>query len=74
LVTLDKDFGEMAVVRGVPHCGIVRLVNFQARQQGRACLRVLALHADELLLGALVTASPGLIRIRPPDPGGQSIP
>lgn len=67
LVTLDKDFGEIAIVRRVPHCGIVRLVDFRARAQGSACLRVLALHGKELLSGALVTASPGLIRIRPPD-------
>lgn len=26
LVTLDKDFGELAIVRGSPHAGIVRLV------------------------------------------------
>jgi len=25
LVTLDKDFGELAIVYGKPHCGIVRL-------------------------------------------------
>jgi predicted nuclease of predicted toxin-antitoxin system len=27
LVTSDKDFGELAIVRGMPHCGILRLVN-----------------------------------------------
>ena len=26
VLTLDKDFGELAVVRGQPHAGIVRLV------------------------------------------------
>ena len=35
LITLDKDFGEMAVVRGLPHHGIVRLVDFPARQRRR---------------------------------------
>src|SRR4051794_22178880 len=33
LITLDKDFGELAIRRSLPHCGIVRLVNFSARQQ-----------------------------------------
>lgn len=33
LVTLDKNFGELAIVRGKVHCGIVRLVNISARQQ-----------------------------------------
>ena len=42
LVTLDKDFGELAIVHGHPHFGILRLVNFSARQQAAACLAVLA--------------------------------
>jgi predicted nuclease of predicted toxin-antitoxin system len=37
LVTLDKDFGELAVARGHPHSGIVRLVGFRAAEQGPAC-------------------------------------
>ena len=65
LVTLDKDFGELAIVQGKPHSGIVRLVDFRARDQASVCLRVLSLHGSELLGGAIVTASPGLIRIRP---------
>lgn len=65
LVTLDRDFGELAIVRGQPHSGILRLVNLSARQQGRLCLRVLALHEQELEAGALVTAEPGRLRIRP---------
>ncbi len=31
LVTLDKDFGELAIVRGTAHCGILRLVNLSTR-------------------------------------------
>ncbi len=65
LVTLDKDFGELAIVFGKPHCGIVRLVNLGARQQSTVCLRVIALHGTDLELGAIVTASPGRVRIRP---------
>ena len=34
LVTIDKDFGEVAIVRGIRHSGIVRLVELQAKQQG----------------------------------------
>jgi len=29
LVTLDKDFGELAIVRGISHCGILRLEYFR---------------------------------------------
>jgi predicted nuclease of predicted toxin-antitoxin system len=67
LVTLDKDFGELAIGRGLPHGGILRLVNFPARHQAKACLHVLSLHGAELEAGALVTAQPGVLRIRLPD-------
>lgn len=74
LVTLDKDFGHLVFARRQPHGGIIRLVNFPARQQARACLHVLGRHAAELEAGALVTAEPGVLRIRLPDPsnGHQS--
>lgn len=64
LVTLDKDFGELAIAKGEPHSGIVRLVEFSAKLQAAACLRVLELHGDELASGAIVTAEPGRLRIR----------
>ena len=64
-VTLDKDFGELAVVRGRPHTGIIRLAGFPARQQAQACIRVLELYGAELVAGGLVTAEPGRVRIRP---------
>jgi predicted nuclease of predicted toxin-antitoxin system len=65
LVTLDKDFGEMAIAREIPHSGIIRLVNFRAREQGVICLRVIGMYGNELQRGALVTAEPGRLRIRP---------
>jgi predicted nuclease of predicted toxin-antitoxin system len=67
LVTLDKDFGELAIFRGTPHCGILRLVNFSAKQQAAVCLQVVTLHGEELQAGAIITAEPGRLRIRPPD-------
>lgn len=68
LVTLDKDFGELAILRGQAHCGIIRIVGFSAKKQASVCLRVLELHGAELQAGAIVTAEPGRLRIRPPDP------
>ena len=65
LVTLDKDFGELAIVHATPHCGILRLVNIAARQQGAICLRVLSLHGKDLETGAIITAEPGRLRLRP---------
>ena len=64
LVTLDKDFGGLAVLQGVAHCGILRLVNFRVGEQAPACLKVLADYSEDLHAGALVTAEPGRIRIR----------
>ena len=65
LVTLDKDFGELAIVRDLPHHGILRLVNFSVRYQAELCLRALELYGKELLRGAVVTAEPGRFRVRP---------
>lgn len=65
LVTLDKDFGEWAVLRRTPHRGILRLVGCRAAQQAPACARVLALHGAELLAGAVITTEPTRLRIRP---------
>ena len=64
LVTLDKDFGALAVVRRVPHQGIIRLVGFPARSQGKMCCRVLDQYADELRRGALITVTPQRLRLR----------
>jgi len=67
LVTLDKDFGELAILRQQPHCGIVRLVDISARRQADVCLHVLETLGSDLQSGALITAEPGRLRIRPPD-------
>ena len=64
LVTLDKDFGELAVVRSQPHAGIIRLVGFGAREQGEVCVSLLETYAADLSQGALLTATPGRVRIR----------
>ena len=67
LVTLDKDFGELAVLAGQAHAGIIRLVDILPRQQAAICLHVLSLHDEELRKGALVTATAFRIRIRVPE-------
>ena len=66
LVTLDKDFGELAVVRELPHAGIVRLVGLSAVHQAEMTLRVLQLHGADLAAGAIVTAEAGRLRVRLP--------
>jgi predicted nuclease of predicted toxin-antitoxin system len=67
LVTLDKDFGERAVVFGEPHRGIIRLVGIAAREQASYCLKALELYGAELSRGAIVTAERDRTRIRVPD-------
>jgi predicted nuclease of predicted toxin-antitoxin system len=64
LVTLDKDFGELAVVRGHAHSGIVRLVGISATGQAGVCLWVLTRYGSELAQGAIVTVDAGRVRIR----------
>jgi len=64
LVTLDKDFGTMIIVRNLPHAGIVRLVGVPAGRQAAVCLAVLARYGDELKTGAIVTVEPGRVRVR----------
>ena len=66
-MTLDKDFGELAILRCAPHSGILRMVNFPARQHASVCLRVLAEYGAELASGAAITAETGRVRIRLPD-------
>ena len=67
LITLDKDFGELAVVRALRHCGIVRLVGFRALEQGEACRKTLERYGQELAGGALLTVEPSRVRVRPGD-------
>ena len=71
LITLDKDFGELAVVLQRPHVGIVRLVDLRAEDQGSAAIAVLARYGQDLSRGAIVTVEPGRVRIRPPDREGD---
>jgi len=65
LITQDKDFGELAIVHGFEHSGIIRLVGFSARQQGAASLALLERFGSELREGAIVTASDQRVRVRP---------
>ena len=64
LITLDKDFGELAIVRGVPHSGLVRIARVPLRQQADAIKRVLVLYAEQVLKGAVITIELGRVRVR----------
>lgn len=66
IVTLDKDFGELATSRGAAHRGIVRLARIRAEAQGPACAEALEKYGAGLLAGtvAMVVVEPGRVRIR----------
>lgn len=66
LITLDKDFGKLAIFHGQPHCGIVRLVDLNFQEQVIACLQALFDHGDELLAGAIITANRNRMKKRMP--------
>ncbi len=66
LVTLDKDFGELAIVKRLPHSGIVRLSGFRAAQMPAAIHHVVNSYQAELAAGAIITVDPERIRIRNP--------
>lgn len=65
LVTIDKDFGELVLVQGLVHVGLIRLVGFRAGEQGPAVVRLLAAYERELAAGAILTAEPWRVRVRP---------
>ncbi len=65
LATIDKDFGELVIVRGMMHVGLIRLVGFRARDQGPALVKLLKTYEAELATGAILTAEPWRVRVRP---------
>src|SRR5688572_27743729 len=58
LITIDKDFGELAIVHGALHVGLIRLVGFRAGDQGSAVVRLLATYEAELAQAAILTVEP----------------
>ncbi|CAA9389623.1 MAG: hypothetical protein AVDCRST_MAG64-1233 [uncultured Phycisphaerae bacterium] len=66
LVIIDKDFGELVIVQGFAHAGLIRLVGFRAGEQGEAVVRLLSTYESDLAAGAILTAEPWRVRIRPP--------
>lgn len=72
LITLDKDFGEIAIVRRQPHGGIIRLVTVRAESQGPASVETLARYSDDLSQGAIITVEPGRVRVRVREPHAEA--
>lgn len=64
LITLDKDFGELAIAKGMPHSGIVRIAGFRAIQMAEAIHFLVTTYEADLLVGAILTVDPRKVRIR----------
>ena len=64
LITLDKDFGELAVLQGKPHHGIIRIVNFPVKEQGEIINHLFSRYQNDLQEKAIITADPKRVRIR----------
>ena len=64
LVTLDKDFGELAVRGGEIHCGIIRLRKLRIADQAQRCIDALEEFGRDLQEGAIVVVEPGKTRCR----------
>ena len=66
LVTLDKDFGELAILKGQPHAGIIRLAGFRVGDMADAIHRLATVYENDLRAGAILTVEPDRVRVRMP--------
>jgi predicted nuclease of predicted toxin-antitoxin system len=64
LITLDKDYGELAVRYRQPHFGIVRLVDLPVEEHAGRCDATVQRYAAELEGGAIVTVEFDRTRVR----------
>lgn len=64
LVTIDKDFGDLIVGKGMPHSGMIRLSGFRAAGQAEAILRLVRSYEAGLLAHFILTAEPWRVRVR----------
>ncbi len=67
VITLDKDFGTLAIRDKKPHAGIIRLVNLSLRDQPAVCVEILRKHGETLLSGAIITVDQRRLRILLPE-------
>lgn len=64
LVTLDKDFGELAILKGMPHAGIIRMHGFRTSQMAGVIDHLIQRYQTELSSAAIITVTPQRVRIR----------
>jgi predicted nuclease of predicted toxin-antitoxin system len=64
IVTMDKDFGTLAVALNQPHNGIVRLPDVPVLDRQRMMDQVILTHSQDLEDRAIITVSRRHIRVR----------
>lgn len=64
IITLDKDFGELAIRDEKPHRGIVRLTAERSSLQPLMVAGAIRKYESELLQGAFVTIERHRVRVR----------
>jgi len=64
LITEDSDFGELVFLRGLPHPGIVRLVQMTPAERANVMRSLLENHADAMRDGAIIVVTKKRIRVR----------
>lgn len=62
----EEDPGELAILKAIPHSGIVRLNGFRSTQMAGVIDHLLRTYLTKLSADALITATPERIRIRLP--------
>ena len=63
LITIDKDFGELIYLHGIPHAGLIRLPEVRMAQRIALVEEVINHHSQALEERAIVTLRGGRIRI-----------
>ncbi len=64
LITEDKDFGELVFLRGLPHPGIVRLVEMTPMERADAMRFLIEHHTDTMQDEAIIVVTRKRVRIR----------
>ncbi len=64
LITEDKDFGEVAFVRRLPHPCIIRFTDMPVAKQAAAMRRLLDDYAGEMHEGQMIVVTRRRVRVR----------
>jgi len=67
LVTLDKDFGTLAIFHRRPHAGVIRIIEESVWLQAAMCQQVLDRHREALAASAVIVVERDRTRVRLPE-------